>query len=604
MSDATDPAPVAVGHPRGLSTLFFTEMWERFSFYGMRAIFVPFMGASLGDGGLGFGREESGALLALYMSAVYMMALPGGWIADKFLGQKRAIFLGGVIIMIGHVLLAMPVTVSFYAGLACLVLGTGLLKPNVSSMVGQLYPRGDARRDGGFSIFYMGINIGAFAAPVVCGWLANNEGFRSFLASQGVDPHYAWHIAFGAAAVGMALGLTQFWFGRSNLEGVGDPPTFTDPAIRRKNHRILAALIGALVLAPAALVAIHYGGYTLTQSRIANIFGVLLLSVFVSTFVGLYLYAANEKEKKGVLAIIVLAIGCIAFFALFEQAAGTMNAFAVERTSTVAFGRAFPAEWFQSVNSVFIILLSPLFAVFFTWVVAKKLAFNDIKKFGIALVFMAIAFAVMLPAAGGSNVSPLYLLGFYFFATVAELFLSPVGLSSMSKLAPASAGGMVMGVWFMATANGDYIAGRVHGLTEKFSEAHIFEVIIFGGLAVAALMFGFGRYFTRKVPLESLHTAPGHVPGDGANTSQGPERAISGTGIAGFSTAVSLWPVVLTDPGLGTAICAILGPAAIIMALRGLQETQHAHVGGRRFALAAFPIAIGAAIYALITLLA
>lgn len=600
-NNAPAEGSTAVGHPRGLSTLFFTEMWERFSFYGMRAIFVPFMGLAVAEGGLGFNKQESGAILALYMSAVYLMALPGGWIADKYLGQRKAVTVGGLVIIAGHILLALPHLLAFYAGLACLVIGTGFLKPNVSTMVGQLYDKGDGRRDGAFSIFYMGINIGAFAAPIICGWLARSDAFRTFLSNMGVSPHYSWHIAFGAAAVGMAFGLLQYWAGSKDLAGVGEAPLVTDPAVRAKNRNILLAIIGLLVAAPAALLLVHYSGYTLTKERISNIFGVVLISVFVTTFVVLYQKAATERERKGVLAMVAIAIGCVAFFALFEQAAGTMNAFADERTRTVAFGRAFPAEWFQSVNSVFIILLSPIFAWFFTWVVARKVAFNDIRKFGVALIFMSAAFFVMLPAAGGTNVNPLYLVGFYFFATVAELFLSPVGLSSMSKLAPASASGMVMGVWFMATSNGDYIAGRIHGLVETYSESALFKFIIISGLAVAALMFAFGWFFTKRVPLESLMTEPAGE-GTGASLSMRSHRAITGNGIAGFATAVALWPVVLTDPGLGLAICAILGPAAVLMALRGVSETKVAGVGGRVLSFAAMPIAGLGALYALLTL--
>ncbi|MFO0748230.1 MAG: oligopeptide:H+ symporter [Myxococcota bacterium] len=613
-SVASKDAP-PVGHPRGLSTLFFTEMWERFSFYGMRAIFAPFMGLAIGEGGLGYDEAQRGSVLALYTSAVYMMSLPGGWVADKFLGQKRAVMIGGLIIMLGHILLAIPALGSFYAGLGCLVIGTGFLKPNVSSMVGQLYAKGDARRDGGFAIFYMGINIGAFASPIICGWLAHNDGFKAFLADLGISPHYSWHVAFGAAAVGMAIGLTQYWFGRANLDGIGEPPSYGTSAERAQNLKILAAIIGAILALPLGLWLVDTLGYALNEERISNIFGVVLLTVFVSTFVVLYVRATSDKERKGILAMIALALGCIAFFALFEQAAGVMNDFADKRTETVAFGRAFPAEWFQSVNSVFIMLLSPLFAWGFTWVIQKKLRFNDIRKFAVALVFMALGYVVMLPAAGGSGVSPWFLVGFYFFSTVAELFLSPVGLSSMSKLAPPSAAGLVMGVWFLSTSNGEWLAGKAQALTADVSESELFEIVIIGGLAVAALLFALGWYFTHKVPLESLHQGK-DVEADesGVLAVAASQRAqVTGNGIAGFATAVALWPVVATDPGLGLAICCILGPSVVFLALRGLTECRSGTrvgddlailpVGGKGFALATFPIALGAVAYALIKVL-
>lgn len=591
-------------------------MWERFSYYGMRAILTPFMMAALIDGGLGFNKAGSGAIYALYTAAVYMMALPGGWIADKFLGQKRAVFIGGVIIMIGHVLLAIPMSLAFYAGLAALVIGTGFLKPNVSTMVGQLYDKGDARRDAAFSIFYMGINVGAFMAPIICGFLAQDKRFKAFLAQNGIDPHWAWHVAFGAAAVGMAFGLIQFWLGRRNLEGVGEAPPKASREEHAKNVKILQAIIAALVVIPAILVGVHYAGFTLNKERLSNIFGVILLTVFISTFVVLHKRAANERERKGIMAMVALAIGCVAFFALFEQAGSTMNAFADERTRTVAFGNAFPAAWFQSVNSVFIIVLSPLFAWFFVWVAKQTSAFNDIKKFGVALIFMGIAFVVMLPAAGGKDVSPLYLIGFYFFSTIAELFLSPVGLSSMSKLAPRSAAGLVMGVWFLATSNGDFIAGRVHGLTGSFSESAIFLVIIVGAAIVAALMFVFGAYFTKKVPFESLQNAPEADDGKGGGHKlPGGGRTISGYGVAALATAAAVWPVVLTDARLGLVISIIFGVAALLMALNGFREIRAQQtvpqaqvgsvsasptIGGMAFITLTPVLAIGAFIWAAI----
>jgi POT family proton-dependent oligopeptide transporter len=609
MAIAPSSGPTPVGHPRGLSTLFFTEMWERFSFYGMRAIFVPFMGLAIAEGGMGFDRSEAGSILALYLGSVYLMSLPGGWIADKFLGQKRAVFVGGLIIILGHILLAVPALVSFYGGLLCLVFGTGLLKPNVSTMVGKLYTKADPRRDAGFSIYYMGINVGAFASPIVCGWLAQSDVFKNFLVRQGIDPHYAWHIAFGAAAVGMALGLVQYHFGRAALEGIGDAPSGQSPAERARNRKILAMIFGALVAAPALFVLVHELGYAMTKERISNIFGVALLGLFVGTFVWLYRKAETDRDRKGVLAMLTLSIGCIAFFALFEQAAGTMNAFANERTDTVAFGRTFPATWFQSVNSVFIILLSPIFAWFFIWTLARKLKFNDIRKFGVSLIFQGLAFAIMLPVAGKTGVSPMYLVAFYFLSTVAELFLSPVGLSSMSKLAPASAGGLVMGVWFLSTANGDYISGRIHGLTESFSEPTLFTAVIIGVFIVAAALFVVGHYFTHKVPLESLMVEEGDkapvLAADGEIPVVAPSQRVqvTGYGIAAFATAVALWPVVLTNPGLGATICVVLGPSVVILGLKGVGETRRRGIRGAGFAMSAIPIVVAAAVFAVIKLL-
>ncbi len=614
MSQAKGPDHL-VGQPRGLSPLFFTEMWERFSFYGMRAIFQPFMAAAAVAGGLGYDASGAGAVLAVYMSMVYMMSLPGGWIADKYLGQRRAVFLGGVIIMIGHVLLALPSTTSFYLGLAALVIGTGFLKPNVSTMVGQLYAKDDPRIDGGFSIFYMGINVGAYASPIICGFLAQTDAFKAFLQSHGISPHASWHFGFGAAAVGMALGLVIFRVGTRNLPHLGAPPSITDPAERAKNLRTLTAIIAAVVLGPLSLWLVHTTGvWPMTKERIANVFGVVLLVLFLGTFWLLY-QKAQGRERKGVAAMFVLAIGCVAFFSLFEQAAGTMNAFATDRTHNVAFGKSFPAAWYQSINSVFIILLSPIFAWMFTRVAERKLPFNDVRKFGVSLVFMALAFVFMLPAARATDlVSPLYLVLFYFMSTVAELFLSPVGLSSMSKLAPASAGGLVMGVWFMSTANGEYIAGRVHGLTGDFPLDTLFLVVAIGALIVAGLMFAAGWYYTHKVPLESLmrgasdadepEQAPAAVPQAQVVTAgNAPALAattVSGDAIAAFATAAATWPPMIEDPKLGGIIVLVLGTASLTLAMRGLRECRRHGVGGKGFALAAPPLVLGAGLYALL----
>ncbi|MEZ4361271.1 MAG: peptide MFS transporter [Kofleriaceae bacterium] len=609
------------GQPRGLSPLFFTEMWERFSFYGMRAFFALFMGAQLVDGGLGYTKGQAGAVLAMYMSMVYMMSLPGGWIADKYLGQRRAVFLGGAIIMLGHILLAMPSTLVFYLGLIALVIGTGFLKPNVSTMVGQLYTKRDPRRDGGFSIFYMGINVGAFVSPIVCGYLAQSSSFKEFLAGHGINPTSSWHFGFAAAAVGMFAGLIIFHLGTRNLKGIGDPPNITDPRERSRNLRTLGTIVAALLAGPVVLSALHYTGtYELNQERIANIFGVVLLLLFVGTFTALYL-KANRSERLGVLAMLTLSIGAIAFFALFEQAAGTMTAFADERTHNFAFGSKIESSWYQSINSVFIILLSPLFAWYFTKLATRKVPFNDIKKFGVALICMGLAFVIMIPAADSMElVSPLYLVGFYFMSTVAELFLSPVGLSSMSKLAPSSAGGLVMGVWFLATANGDYIAGRVHGLTGDVALKPLFITLVIAVFAVAALMFVVGHYFTHKVPLESLMRGPDAEPAPDTDDvkvpkaevvkdasvsrtpSPPPTNSISGNAIAGFATAVAVWPMVLNDPKLGGLTVALLGPSAILLALRGLTEVKKNHVGGGGYAKATVPIAVAAGLYTIFTL--
>src|SRR5581483_4295150 len=255
----TAPAPSAartapagwLGHPPGLSTLFFTEMWERFSYYGMRAFLVLFMVAPAAAGGLGFSDARAGMIYGLYTAMVYLLSVPGGWLADRYLGQQRAVLIGGFLITAGHVSLALPALPTFYIGLCLVALGTGLLKPNISTLVGRLYDKEDGRRDAGFTIFYMGINLGAFAAPLVCGTLlAESESVRRGLKGLGLPPSAAWHLAFGAAAVGMIFGLAQYVLGRNRLGGAGLPPPRppTSPQVRSTG-----LFLGAVVAALAAL---------------------------------------------------------------------------------------------------------------------------------------------------------------------------------------------------------------------------------------------------------------------------------------------------------------------------------------------------------------
>src|SRR5688572_16811432 len=249
------------GHPRGLSTLFFTEMWERFSYYGMRAVLVLFMTAPLAVGGLGFSDSRAGLVYGMYVGVVYILSLPGGWIADRFLGQRRAVLHGGVLIMIGHIFLAIPSIGTFYAGLAFIALGTGLLKPNISTMVGQLYTPEDKRRDSGFAIYYMGINIGALGGTFLVGFLGQSATFRGILTDIGISPKTAWHFGFGAAAVGMALGLVQYMIGDRHLKDAGLHPVPPEsPQAAARNRQILIAILASLVAIPALVAGLHLLG--------------------------------------------------------------------------------------------------------------------------------------------------------------------------------------------------------------------------------------------------------------------------------------------------------------------------------------------------------
>jgi POT family proton-dependent oligopeptide transporter len=481
------------GHPRGLSTLFFTEMWERFSYYGMRALLILFMTAPVAAGGLGFDTSRAGPIYALYVSAVYLLSLPGGWVADRVLGLRPAVFVGGVIIMSGHICLAIPSMATFYLGLVLIAVGTGLLKPNVSALVGKLYAPDDVRRDAGYSIYYMGINTGAFLAPLVTGWLAQGEGFKRVLASIGIAPHSSWHWGFGAAAVGMFFGLVQYTLGGKHLAEDGRRPVRpSDPAAAARVDRQVR-LAGLATVAAAVLVAalVASGVVRLDPEAISRNFSWVLMAITIGLFGWLFLAAEwSREERKRLVVIAVLFVAASVFWMAYEQAGSTLNLFAQRSTSNAVFGRSFPASWYQSLPALFIILFAPVFAVL--WVRLGTRDPSSPAKFTIGLLLLGLAFAVMIGAASaassGVRVSPMWLFVSYFLQVMGELCLSPVGLSAMSKLAPARIAGLVMGVWFLASAVGNYLAGMAASVYETMSLPTLFTLVAGTALASALVL--------------------------------------------------------------------------------------------------------------------
>jgi POT family proton-dependent oligopeptide transporter len=466
------------GHPRGLSTLFFTEMWERFSFYGMRAILLLFMTAAVAEGGLGWNAATAGPIYGLYTAMVYLTALPGGWIADRLLGQRWSVLVGGIIIALGHVSLAFHSQNFFFLGLVLIVTGTGLLKPNISTMVGGLYSPQDTRRDAGFSLFYMGINIGAFFAPLVCGFLAQSTQFRGFLQSHGLNPANSWHWGFGAAAVGMTLGLIQYVLGGRHLGTTGlAPATAGNPAARAKDLRNL--LIGVAILAAVIALAVLA---RLSMGDITRYVGYALLVIPIVYFAYLFSLKWTPEERKHLWAIVLFFVFAALFWSAFEQAGSTLNLFAERFTRTSVLGFAFPASWLQSVNSAFIWMLAPVFAVIWLALGRRRKEPSSPAKFSYGLFFVGVGFLVMAGAAltsgpAGARVSPLWLVTVYLLHTVGELCLSPVGLSTMTKLAPQRVVSQMMGIWFLASAEGNFIGGQVAAVFEKFPLPKIFGAV-------------------------------------------------------------------------------------------------------------------------------
>ncbi|SEJ71676.1 proton-dependent oligopeptide transporter, POT family [Cyclobacterium xiamenense] len=470
--------PQLFGHPKGLMTLFFTEMWERFSYYGMRALLILFMTAPIASGGLGFNDQTSGAIYGLYSMAVYLLALPGGWVADRLIGLKKSVWYGGIIITIGHFTMALPGVFSllaenpaapgqlaawdlpsFFLGLVLIVFGTGLLKPNISSIVGQLYPENSPKRDAGFSIFYMGINLGAFLAPIACSTLAV----------------YDWHLGFGLAGFGMLMGLVQYKWTGKYLNGVGEAVVAESPAQRdalgrlQKRVWLVLGLVVVLVLLfflqviPVDPVAIAGVSNTMIAIVALLFFGYVLL------FGGL-----DTAQKKKVLVIMILFVFSAVFWSGFEQAGSSLNLFAERFTDRMAMGWEIPAGYFQSVNSIFIILFAPFFGAMWVALARKNLEPSSPLKFAIGLLFLGIGFLVMYfaakIAASGNLAAPSWLVITYLFHTFGELSLSPVGLSLTTKLAPKRFAGQMMGMWFLSIAMGNLVAGRIAGSTSGGTE--------------------------------------------------------------------------------------------------------------------------------------
>jgi len=410
-------------------------MWERFSYYGMRAILVLYMVAPVNEGGLGFSMNVAAQIYGTYTMLIYLSSIPGGLIADKFLGYRLAVFIGGAIIACGHFTMAIPSVQAFYTGLGLIIIGTGLLKPNISTMVGTLYPINDNRRDSGFSIFYMGVNIGGALAPIACGFLAQSAEFKSFLASCHIDPFTCWHWGFAAAGVGMIFGLTQYVLGRDRLKAVGAKP-----------HRKTATETADQQSGPLT---------------------------------------ADEWKRIG--AIAILFFFSLVFWAIYEQGGSSLNVFATKLTDTNLFGWHFPSSWLQSFQAIFVIILAPIFSVI--WINLGKREPSSPAKFAYGLLFLCLGIGLMVPAsmlARQGLVSPLWLIGVYLLEVVGELCLSPVGLSTVTKLAPVRFLGLTMGLWYVSLALGNRCAGFLAGTFNPNDPMAM--VALFGGMSAAAII--------------------------------------------------------------------------------------------------------------------
>jgi POT family proton-dependent oligopeptide transporter len=468
-----------LGHPRGLATLFFTEMWERFSYYGMRALLILFMTAPLTAGGLGFETAAAGAIYGLYTSMVYMTSLPGGWIADRLIGQRRAVLWGGIVIACGHFSMAFPSTATFYLGLTLIVIGTGLLKGNAAVMVGQLYAPEDHRRDAGFSIYYMGINLGAFIAPLVCGYLGQRVN---------------WHFGFAAAGAGMVLGLLQYVAGARHLgdAGLEPAPAKSPAAAMRLKEQARAAGIAALLGFVGLAGGVYSGVLPISAKQVADAAGYGLLVLTIGFFGWLFLAGDwTPAERRRLYAIGVLFAASALFWSEFEQAGSTLNLFGDRATRTSILGWSFPSSYFQSLQPLFIIAFAPVFA--WLWIRLGRREPSSPAKFGVGLLFVGSGFALLAIAANlatsGIKVAPYWLAVTYLLHTFGELSLSPVGMSATTKLAPARVAGLMMGLWYLGISVGNFIGGRLASLYGSIPLPGLFGAIGAVGIAAGLVMF-------------------------------------------------------------------------------------------------------------------
>ncbi|MFF1509080.1 peptide MFS transporter [Streptomyces sp. NPDC058326] len=477
-----------LGHPRGLATLFMTEMWERFSYYGMRALLVLYLvsggvDAATGSqgGGLAMTAATATAIYSVYVSMVYLMAMPGGWFGDRVWGARKTVTIAASVIMLGHVSLALPGQAMFFVGLALVAVGSGLLKANISTMVGHLYKNADdPRRDGGFTIFYIGINLGAFLAPLVIGTVGEKVN---------------WHLGFALAAVGMGLGLAVFLlFGKTLNPKSSEVP---NPLSAEERKAVITkAAVVTVVIAAFYGAVVALGMYTLNWAMVPITLAGLIIPVAVLARIKRD-KDLSSGEKSRVTGYIWFFVAAAIFWMIYDQGGSTLSLFADDKTADTIFGLGFPATWYQSLNPLYVMALAPVFAWLWLWLARKNQEPNTIVKFAMGLVLVGASFFVFIVpmnmAGDGTKVSPMWLVSIYMIQTIGELCLSPVGLSVTTKMAPQKYASQMMGVWFLAVTAGDCTTGLL-----SIAGVDLNGTGIIGIQAALAVAAGFAIYMYRK----------------------------------------------------------------------------------------------------------
>lgn len=478
------------GQPRGLSTLFFTEMWERFSYYGMRAILIFYMYYAVSAGGLGMSQVQAASIMSIYGSLVYLSNAIGGWLSDRVWGPRRTVFIGGVLIMIGHIVLSIPWgLVGLYASIAFIVLGTGLLKPNVSDMVGGLYSLDDRRRDAGFSIYFFGINLGSAIAPILVPWASDGFGLHLF----GNQTNF--HAGFSLAAIGMFIGLIQYYLGgKKYLSNESLVPN--DPIDKKELNKVIKKTVIGVVLFIVLLVV-------LAAFKQLNIDNIILLITIAAIALPIYYFVVmltspkvTKTEKSRVKAYIPLFIAGAIFWGIEESGSVVLALFAAERTVLHIGAWHFEAANFQTLNPIFIMLFTPFFV--WLWDNWKKQP-GPGGKFAAGLIFAGLSYVWMaIPGmlyGTAGRVSPFWLVGSWFIVEIAEMLISPIGLSVTSRLAPKAFKSQMMSLWFLADATGQAVNSQIVKFYSTKTEVPYFMAVGLVSVAFGIIMF----FFVKKI---------------------------------------------------------------------------------------------------------
>ena len=483
-----------LGHPKGLVTLFLTEMWERMSFYGMRGLLVLFMTREVLEGGLNLDPVTAMAIYGVYGASVYFLCVPGGWVADKIFGAQKTVLYGAIIITLGHYVLAIPSEKTFFLGLVLVSIGTGLLKPNISTIVGQLYKPGDLRIDSGYTIFYMSINIGSMLGYLVCGYLGEKVG---------------WHWGFGAAGLGMTFGVIQYIFTKSSLGDAGLNPTLDVGEDSSKYFSIFS--IGSIALF-IAVASAFLGLWTIEPLQLNQLIVYLILTVAIFYFVYLYFFAKlNQAERGNISMLLLLFIGSVLFWAGFDQGGSSLNLFAKDYTDLFIFGWEMPATFLQVANPLMVVIFAPFFAAFWINLGKRNLDLETPQKFALGCFLMAIGFFVMIfgveIALENEKAGVKWLLLTYLFHTLGELCLSPVGLSATAKYSPKRYKGQMMGIWFLSSSLAAGLAGLLASKSFESglsSMPDLFNQIILALVAVGIVLIIANRFVKASTNLEDF----------------------------------------------------------------------------------------------------